>query len=310
MRKRQRGFSLIEVMMVLAIFLIISAAVFELLNASQIRYTAERDFLESFQGARLAVDLMVRDIHNAGYPPPYTFAGNLGAPPTPATYPVPLVGPNCPPSLTWTDPSCAPAVLQTRFATGILGLDAAGNVSTTCVVNTTNPGLSTCAVPNPWRLVLELDIDPENPIPDPITLLVPQVEWVYYDLRAPVAPETTSTLFRTVSPKRLGVSPIANPWNVPFVEEICQNPNVVVGGALPVPALNAPANCGGNNVAVFTYECDPRMITAPGVCRAEHIKNVYINLRVQSTRPDIQTRQMRQITVRGAASRQYPSRPS
>jgi len=205
MRKRQRGFSLIEVMMVLAIFLIISAAVFELLNASQIRYTAERDFLESFQGARLAVDLMVRDIHNAGYPPPYTFAGNLGAPPTPATYPVPLVGPNCPPSLTWTDPSCAPAVLQTRFATGILGLDAAGNVSTTCVVNTTNPGLSTCAVPNPWRLVLELDIDPENPIPDPITLLVPQVEWVYYDLRAPVAPETTSTLFRTVSPKRLGV---------------------------------------------------------------------------------------------------------
>jgi len=295
-RERQSGFSLVEVMMVLAIFLIISAAVFELLNASQIRYTAERDFLESFQGGRLAVELMVRDIHNAGYPPPYTFAGNLGAPPTPATYPAPVVGPNCPPSLTWTDPSCAPAILQTRFAVGILGLDAAGNVSTTCVVNTTNPTLSTCRIPNPWALVLELDIDPENPIPDPVTGLVPQVEWVYYDLRPPVAPDVTSTLFRTMSPKILGVSPIANPWNVPFVEEIVQNPT---GGAAAVTAANP---------AVFTYECDPRMIITPGVCRAEHIKNVYVSLRVQSTRRDIQTQQFRQITIRGAASRQYPSR--
>jgi hypothetical protein len=158
--------------------------------------------------------------------------------------------------------------------------------------------------------VLELDIDPENPNPDPTTGLVPQVEWVYYDVRPPVAPDVTSTLFRTMSPKILGASPIANPWNVPFVEEICQDPNVPLGGALPAPALNAPANCGGNNVAVFTYECDPNMIITPGVCLAEHIKNVYINLRVQSTRPDIQTQQMRQITVRGAGSRQYPSRPS
>ncbi len=310
MRERQRGFSLIEAMVVLAIFLILSAAIVQLLNTAQIRYTAERDFLESFQGGRLAVDLMVRDIRNAGYPPPYTFAGNLGAPPTPATYPAPLVGPNCPPSLTWTDPACAPAILQTRFAMGILGLDGAGNVSTTCTVNTLNPTLSTCRIPNPWEMVLELDIDPENPNPDLVTGLVPQVEWVYYDLRAPVAPDVTSTLFRTVSPKRLGASPIANPWNVPFVEEICQNSNVPLAAALPPPVLTAPTNCGGANAAVFTYECDPRMIITSGVCLAEHIKNVYINLRVQSTRPDIQTQQTRQITIRGAASRQYPSRPN
>jgi prepilin-type N-terminal cleavage/methylation domain-containing protein len=293
---RQRGFSLIEVMLVLVIFLIVSGAVFELLNASQIRYRAERDFLESFQGARLGVEIMVRDIHNAGYPPPYTFAGNLGAPPTPAAYPAPLVGPTCPPAGTWTDPACAPAALQTRFAMGILGLDAAGNVSTTCTVDTTNPTLSTCDIPNPWELVLELDIDPENPNPDATTGQTSQVEWVYYDLRAPVAPDVTSTLFRTVSPKQVGVSPTAAPSNVPFVEEIVQNPT---GGAAAVTAANP---------AVFVYECDLDALVGPGVCLAENVKNVYINLRAQSTRPEIATGRMRQITVRGAGSRQYPNR--
>ncbi len=299
MARPQQGFSLIEVLMVLFIFLIVSGAVFQLLNTAQIRYKAEREFTESFQGARLAVDLMVRDIHNSGYPPAYSFAGNFGSPPTPVAYPPGI----------WSDPLLAPADLQRRFAIGILGVDAAGQPSTTCFVDTANMAASTCAVPSPFRLVLETDIDPENPNVDPLTGLRPQVEWVYYDLRPPVAGVPTSTLFRTVRPKQQAVSPIANPSNVPFVEQVCQNPIVAVGGALPLPAAAAPANCGGNNVPVFTYECDSAMLI-PGTqrCLAEHIRNVYINLRVQSLRPDIQTLGMRQITVRGMASRQYANR--
>ncbi|MGH9862810.1 MAG: prepilin-type N-terminal cleavage/methylation domain-containing protein, partial [Candidatus Acidiferrales bacterium] len=41
MKKRQQGFSLLEVMLVLGIFLVVSGAVFELLNVAQLRYRAE-----------------------------------------------------------------------------------------------------------------------------------------------------------------------------------------------------------------------------------------------------------------------------
>ena len=67
---------------------------------------------------------------------------------------------------------------------------------------------------------------------------------------------------------------------------------------------------GVANPALFTYECDPNMVLVGtlNVCTASNIKNVYINLQVQSARRDIQTQQFRQITVRGMSSRQYPSR--
>lgn len=279
MNNRQQGFSLIEIMMVLGIFLIVSGAVFELLNTAQIRYRAEREFLESFQGARLGVELIVRDIHNAGYPPPHTFPGNLGSPPTPG---------GAYPAGTWRDPLDAPDDLQDSFAIGILGIDNGGDIDTDCLVNTTNMAASTCDIPNEWDLIIETDIDPENP--------TQAVEWVRYDVQRM---GDTSTMFRTVNPKNIvgGEDPVDNPSNVPFVEEIVQDPTAAVSAANP---------------AVFTYECDPLMADPvnPAVCRAEHLKNVYITLRVRSLRPDIQTQQFRVITIRGAGARQYPSRPA
>ena len=271
----QRGFSLIELMMVLGIFLVISGAVFQLLNVAQIRYRAEQEFLESFTGARLGVEMIVRDIHNAGYPAPYTYPGNFGQPPTPLTYPAGI----------WTDPLAAPAGIQSRFALGILGVIGGGLVSTTCTVN---GGPIPCRLPNDWNLILELDVDPEN------SGAAPSIEWVRYSLTR-TGGATTSTLFRTVNPKVIGGDTTANPSAVPFVEEVVQDPNAAVGVANP---------------ALFTYECDPNMVLVGtlNVCTASNIKNVYINLQVQSARRDIQTQQFRQITVRGMSSRQYPSR--
>ena len=116
MNRQQQGFSLLEVMVVMTIFLVVAGAVFELLNVSQQRYRSEQQVLESFQGARLGMDLMVRDIHNAGYPPAYTFPGNLPSPPTPPAYPVGV----------WTDPVDADPNLRQRFALGIVGVDPSG----------------------------------------------------------------------------------------------------------------------------------------------------------------------------------------
>jgi len=71
---RQRGFSLIELLVALGIFLIVTGAAFTLLGNSQQRYRTESQVLNSFQEARLGLDQMVRDVNDAGYPPPSFFS--------------------------------------------------------------------------------------------------------------------------------------------------------------------------------------------------------------------------------------------
>jgi prepilin-type N-terminal cleavage/methylation domain-containing protein len=71
---RRQGFSLIEMLVSVAVFTVVMAAVFSLLIASQQRYQAESERLDTFQNARQAIDLMVRDIHIAGYPPANAFS--------------------------------------------------------------------------------------------------------------------------------------------------------------------------------------------------------------------------------------------
>ena len=66
----QLGFTLIELLTALAIFLIICGAAFTLLASSQQRYRTESQVLSSFQEARLGLDQIVRDVNDAGFPPP------------------------------------------------------------------------------------------------------------------------------------------------------------------------------------------------------------------------------------------------
>jgi prepilin-type N-terminal cleavage/methylation domain-containing protein len=72
--KCQGGFTLIELLVALGIFLLVTGAAFTLLGSSQTRYQTESQVLTSFQESRLALDQMVRDVNDAGYPPP-TFVG-------------------------------------------------------------------------------------------------------------------------------------------------------------------------------------------------------------------------------------------
>jgi len=69
-KARQMGFTLIELLTALAIFLLICGAAFTLLASSQQRYRTEAQVLTSFQEARLGLDQMVRDVNDAGFPPP------------------------------------------------------------------------------------------------------------------------------------------------------------------------------------------------------------------------------------------------
>jgi len=48
---RERGFSLIEMLVVVAVFTVVTGAVFGLLDVAQQRYRIESEVLDAFQGA-------------------------------------------------------------------------------------------------------------------------------------------------------------------------------------------------------------------------------------------------------------------
>src|ERR1700692_2459441 len=79
-RARQAGFSLIELLFSVSLSILISGAAFRLLNGAQKSFRTEGQVLSSFQEGRLALDMIVRDVNDSGYP-----AANQVAAATPVT---------------------------------------------------------------------------------------------------------------------------------------------------------------------------------------------------------------------------------
>jgi prepilin-type N-terminal cleavage/methylation domain-containing protein len=67
-KSRQAGFTLLELLIATTVFLLICGAIFGLLNLSQKNYGSEVQISSSFQEARLAVDQIVSDFNQSGYP--------------------------------------------------------------------------------------------------------------------------------------------------------------------------------------------------------------------------------------------------
>jgi prepilin-type N-terminal cleavage/methylation domain-containing protein len=65
-----RGFSLMELMIVIVIVLSISAAIFQTINMTTQRSSTEQTKVDMFQEAREFMDQMSRDLRQAGYPNP------------------------------------------------------------------------------------------------------------------------------------------------------------------------------------------------------------------------------------------------
>ena len=65
-----RGFSLMELLIVLIILLITAGAIFQVINLSMERSSTEQTKLDMFQEAREFMDQMSRDLRQAGYPNP------------------------------------------------------------------------------------------------------------------------------------------------------------------------------------------------------------------------------------------------
>lgn len=67
------GFSLIELLTAMTIFLVICAIAFGLLTTAMKRYQTDSQVLTTFQEARFGLDQIVRDIDDSGYPPQNQF---------------------------------------------------------------------------------------------------------------------------------------------------------------------------------------------------------------------------------------------
>jgi prepilin-type N-terminal cleavage/methylation domain-containing protein len=69
-KRTTSGFSLIEMMIVMIVLLIITAGIFQVINLSTERSSAEQTKVDMFQEAREFMDQMSRDMRTAGYPNP------------------------------------------------------------------------------------------------------------------------------------------------------------------------------------------------------------------------------------------------
>jgi len=74
MRQGESGFSLIELVVTMGIFTIIMGVMFQQIQQAQHSSVAERAKLDTFQEARAFMDLISRDLHEAGYPSSRSFA--------------------------------------------------------------------------------------------------------------------------------------------------------------------------------------------------------------------------------------------
>ena len=247
--KGAKGFSLIEMMLVMGVFMVVSGAVFSLLSAAQVRYRSEQQLVEALQGARIGLDVLTRDIHRAGYPPVNSYDRN-----------VTLLGMDV----------ANGYPTNRRVAVRLPGM-VGTTLSTVCLVDTDNPGAgaSTCDLPNPYELLIETDIDPDNQaVPE-------QVEWIYYRIAAPAfGSGNRRTLYRMVTDKTPGADPrdsgttkyrgIASRL-VPMIEDV----------------MNDPA--GGADQWVFRYVCTGGVT----VCAPGQIQEIHVELRVQTRSPNL-----------------------
>lgn len=273
--KPQHGFTLIELLVALGIFLLVIGAAFTLLSTSQQRYRTESQVLNSFQEARLGMDQMVRDINDAGFPPP-SFA-NLDPTKVTATpfgwqpgYTVPSpcqIGATCFTPADFdiiietepnpADPSCFPNNCHVQWIRYQLG----GPNGTTLM-----------------RAAVDKQAPSHDPAVDTSGFLVPFVENVVNN-----SPNLQIGQFQLAAAYP-AVFPGGNP--VPIFRYSCDTPSV--SQALPLPTAPCPSAAPADNCPI-------------------NLRDVAITLIVADPSPDAATGRPRLVQLEGRGRRINPS---
>lgn len=188
---RSRGFTLLELLIATAIFMVVCGAMFGLLQVSQQKYAAETQMSGSFQEARLALDQIVRDINISGYPSLNMFS----VPPSPQNYAI------------------AP------FAWDL----ASGYPTSDCFLNGTSPACAT--TPGNYQLAIETYVPTSSG--NVVGLILYQISSSNVLLRGVVSPKPTdpATAFSTatMTPMVTNVMNIAK--SVPLFSYSCSTYN-------------------------------------------------------------------------------------
>jgi prepilin-type N-terminal cleavage/methylation domain-containing protein len=273
----QQGFTLVELLVALGIFLVVTGAAFTLLGTSQKRYQTESQVLSSFQEARLGLDQIVRDVNDAGFPPP-TFSDGVAS----HAYQY-AISP-----FAWSSGAGYPG------ASCQIGIAGGGNC-TTATANDTAPG--------DFDLIVETNPNPQDS--------GSQVQWIRYQLQGTIlmrsvvgkAPGDDPDADTTAAGKL-----------VPFVQNVVNN---VCPSQLPTCQTAYPGLFpGGTPVPIFAYFCDnpnspPPTIACPiaaaGVNSPANIRDVTITLIVAAPLPDTSTGQPRLVMLNGRGRRVNPN---
>jgi len=142
-RRKEQGFSLLELLTAAAIFLILCGGAFGLLNVMQKNYQTQSQVLNSFQEARLGLDQIVRDVNISGYPPPGQFSNT---------------------TVNANNYALAPVAWWPGYAS---------SPPNPCTIG------GTCGTPGNFDLIIETNVDSEQDRANNIE----DVEWVRYQLQ-------------------------------------------------------------------------------------------------------------------------------
>ena len=273
----ERGFTLIELLTALAIFLIITGAAFTLLTSSQKRYQTESQVLTSFQEARLGLDQMVRDINDAGFPPP--------------TYKYPVS------SFKFNYLTSAP------FAWSL----GASYPTTPCAINTCTTSTAGDYAPGDFDIIIETN--PNYNPSDPLS----QVQWIRYQLQGTTlmrgiankvsGDDPDADTAPTMVPFVQNVVNNSHSLVIGTSELSASYPTVFSSGAVPIFQYTC------DNPAVPQFPIPP---TVPcGLAGSDdspaNIRDVIITLIVAAPLPDATTGKPRLVQLEGRGRRVNPN---
>ena len=260
-----RGYTMLEMLVSMGIFLLICASAFTLLGVSQQKYQTESQVLTSFEEAQLGLDQIVRDVNDSGYPPPNQFQV-------------------LPDASLYADTSVAwyPGYTQVPQSPCFVG----GGGTPDCIT----PGL------DGKGMFLETNLTPQS--------LGSQVQYIRYKLvnttlYRGVIPKIAGQDPYTTIPDTSLVPFVQNVMNNASPAQIAQinaaYPNMFPGGA-PVPVFtylfDTPYGpLPASDARTFTFNT-PR-----------NIRSIVITLIVQTPTPDPQTGRIRVVELTGRGSR-------
>ncbi len=281
------GFTLLELLVALSVFLLVSGAAFTLLTSSQQRYQTESQLLTSFQEGRLGLDQIVRDVNDAGYPPSSFLAAPVGNP------------------------------LNYFASTPFAWSQGVGYPNTPCQIGTAGGGTCTTSTagdsaPGDFDLLIETNPNPQDGGP---------VQWIRYQLQGTILMRGMAPKQSGNDPDAAFVGQNAV---VPFVQNVVNNsPNLqagvdAVGNPIPLSAQYPAVFPGGNPVPIFQYTCNtpsaPQfpLPTCAGLGPVSdnspaNIRDVIITLIVMAPLPDATTGVRRIVQLDGRGRRVNPN---